>query len=338
MDRISRCTWSSHVHYDPSQLRIIFFSSAPIWVPFLQALVKDVVCDVVGVVTMPDRPSGRGMKMQPNIIKQTARDLWVADQNIQTPSRLHPEKSSTGKNFYSRLQEKEADYYVVIAYGKIVPQALLDLPKIMPVNIHGSLLPALRGASPIQSYFLDHEPLLETKNQKKETWITLIRMVHELDAWDILATKAFPVPFVRTSYDIIKEMEKQWPAFLISTLVAFPKWYIEPESQDATSVTFCWKFEKEDGSIDPYVDTLSDIYQKYRAFALRPKIFFSLGEKRVIVEELILDQVIYWQYPNDPLFSSDHTLHPSVISLYVKPSGKSRMDWQSFVHWYLHKS
>ncbi|NCQ82046.1 hypothetical protein GW750_04535 [bacterium] len=88
---------------------------------------------------------------------------------MQTPSRLHPEKSSTGKNFYSRLQEKEADYYVVIAYGKIVPQALLDLPKIMPVNIHGSLLPALRGASPIQSYFLDHEPLLETKNQKKET-------------------------------------------------------------------------------------------------------------------------------------------------------------------------
>ncbi|MEI8253437.1 MAG: formyltransferase family protein [bacterium] len=76
---------------------------------------------------------------------------------MYTPNKLNPEKSNEGKEFAERLKNKEPDLLVVIAYGKIIPQAILDIPKIAPINIHGSLLPKYRGASPIQSIFLNDE-------------------------------------------------------------------------------------------------------------------------------------------------------------------------------------
>lgn len=76
---------------------------------------------------------------------------------IQTPSKINPEKSDEGKAFAQRLTDKKPDYIVVIAYGKIIPQSILDIPTIAPINVHGSLLPKYRGASPIQSVFLNDE-------------------------------------------------------------------------------------------------------------------------------------------------------------------------------------
>jgi methionyl-tRNA formyltransferase len=91
---------------------------------------------------------------------------------VLTPSRLHPDKSDEGKQFFGQLQVLKADYFVVIAYGKILPQPILDLPAIAPINVHGSLLPAYRGASPLQSVFLD---------DVKETGITIMKMTAGCD-------------------------------------------------------------------------------------------------------------------------------------------------------------
>lgn len=130
--------------YDPSHYRVVFFSSAPIGVPFLEKLKTDPRFEVVGVITQADKPVGRGLKLTPNIIKTTAQTLGIAEQDIKTPESINPETSLEGKILYDRLEEKKADFFVVIAYGKLIPQSLLDLPPFGSINIHGSLLPKYR--------------------------------------------------------------------------------------------------------------------------------------------------------------------------------------------------
>ena len=98
------------------------------------------------------------MEMNENIIKTEAKKIPTLKHNdITTPTKLNPEKSEEGKQFAERLKEKNPDLLVVIAYGKIIPQAILDIPRIAPINVHGSLLPKYRGASPIQSTLLNND-------------------------------------------------------------------------------------------------------------------------------------------------------------------------------------
>jgi methionyl-tRNA formyltransferase len=115
------------------------------------------------------------MEMNENIIKNAANKLLMSSlrkeglqsssagdhdsggEFVNTPTKLNPEKSEEGKAFTERLAEKNPDYLVVIAYGKIIPQAILDIPKVAPINVHGSLLPKYRGASPIQTCLLNDD-------------------------------------------------------------------------------------------------------------------------------------------------------------------------------------
>ena len=98
------------------------------------------------------------MEMCENIIKKWSKSIpTLKDCDIKTPTKLNPEKSEEGREFAARLKEKDPDLFVVIAYGKILPQTILDIPKIAPINIHGSILPKYRGASPIQSTLLNND-------------------------------------------------------------------------------------------------------------------------------------------------------------------------------------
>lgn len=312
-----------HKIYDPSSYKIVFFSSAPIWVPFLEELVKDDRFEVTGVVTMPDAPAGRGMKIQENVIKIKAKELHIHD--INTPNKINPDKSDEGKDFAHWLQTKKPDYIVVIAYGKIIPQAILDIPTLGPINVHGSLLPKYRGASPIQSIFL---------NNDKETWITIMKMAATLDTGDMVAVQKFTIPFSWTTRDIITQMQKTGPAFLTDTLWKLGKWMYGYEKQDDTKATLCGKIEKESWEINPWKDSIEEIYAKYRAYAMRPKIYFIHKDKRVVVEELTLDESLYNEHIRQSLFTHKK-LHPAIQDIILKPEGKKWMSWTDFVNSYL---
>lgn len=117
-----------HKIYDPAHYKVVFVSSAPIGVPFLKHLAEDERFEITGIVTQPDKPVGRGLKLQANIIKTTALELGIAPEAITTPTKINPEKSIEGKNFFDWLQEKRPDFLVVIAYGKLIPQTILDIP------------------------------------------------------------------------------------------------------------------------------------------------------------------------------------------------------------------
>lgn len=314
-------------HYDPSSYRVIFFSSAPIGVPFLQNLMNDNRFEVIWVVTQPDKPAGRGMQMQENVIKTTATTLieHSPDNFISTPSSINPDKSLEGKTFYDWLKDKNADFFVVISYGKILPQSILDLPKFGCINIHGSLLPKYRWPSPLQSVFLEKE---------KESWITIMKMDASMDTWDIIDNIKITIPFNWTVKELIEKFEKIWPNFLNNTLWDFGKWDIGTKKQDENNIILTKKIEKVDWFFVLSSDTLDDIYAKYRAFTLRPKISFIRQDKKIIIEKLIIDEWLFEIHKAEPLLT-DWNLNLAVKDISLKPEWKKSIDWKSFVNGYL---
>ena len=312
--------------YDPEHYRVVFFSSAPIGVPFLEALAADKRFEVVGVVTQEDKPVGRGLKLTPNIIKQTALDLGLSSEEIQTPKKINPDLSLEGKNFFDRLESRKADFFVVIAYGKLMPQSLLDLPIFGSINVHGSLLPKYRGASPLQSVFLADE---------QQSWITIMHMDAGMDTGAMIDKLAFKLPFEWTVKDLIAKIQKSWPQFLNDTLRSYAKAELQAQPQNENLVTHCQKITKEQGKICPSKDPLAEVYAKYRGYFLRPKVWFPFNEKKVVIEELVLDEVLFSEMKDQPLRDEHFQLNPCVKSLMLKPEGKKAMEFQSFKNGYL---
>ncbi len=320
-----------HKIYNPDHYRVVFFSSAPIGVPFLERLANDKRFEVTGVVTQCDKPSGRWMEMGENVIKQAAKKLDISEDwsmhpgFIMTPTKLNPEKSEEGRKFTERLKEKNPDFLVVIAYGKIIPQAILDIPKIAPINVHGSILPEYRWASPIQSTLL---------NDEKETGITIMKMDAGMDTGNMIDILRFMIRFERTTKELIDEMMGVGPKFLNDTLWKYGKRLLGEVPQQEEKATYCGKIEKESWLIDPWKDTLKTIHTKYRAFFLRPKIYFMLEGKRVIIEHLKLSEPLYNSNDETPLFVGK-TLNPAVKEIKLKPEGKKAMDRKDFLHGYM---
>lgn len=313
-------------HYDPPFYKVVFFSSAPIGVPFLEQLAKDTRFQVVGVVTAPDKASGRGLEVKSNVINESATRLGI--DTILTPTKINPDKSDEGRAFTEQLKALDADFFVVIAYGKIMPQTILDIPKIGPINFHGSLLPKYRGASPMQSALLHNDTM---------TGITIMHMSEGMDEGDEIAKLAFSIDFSRTMEDLTQKMIQVGPEFLCNTLRDFGKEHLTRKPQDHEHATYATKFTKEDGKVNPREDTLQSIYNKYRAYYVRPKIFFIHNDKRVIIEKLVVDRPDTSGY-NTPMVSENNELHSSVVECVVKPEGKKEMSWNEFKRGYIEKN
>jgi len=258
MERIWKCKPDNKINYDPSSYKVIYFSSAPIWVPFLEELTKDKRFDVIATVTMPDAPSGRWQKLKENIIAEKSKQFWI--KNIFKPTKI-----KNNVEFIQQLKELEPDFFVVLSYGKILPKEVLDIPKFGPINIHGSILPKYRWASPIQSVFL---------NWEKETWITIMYMDEKMDTGDIIKIQKFPLTKEDNSKTVIDKFIKYWPKFFVDTLWDFGKWKIKRTKQDESKASYCGKFTKDDGKIDFENETAEKIYRKFQAFYLWPWIYF----------------------------------------------------------------
>lgn len=329
MDRVFKCTPWLDKNYDPDHYKVIFFCSAPIWVNFLQKLNNDKRFDLVWIVTSPDKPVGRWMKVQSNIIKQTwielNKDVEI-DDFVKTPKSIK-QTTSEWLEFQNWLKSKKPDYLVVIAYGKIIPIDILKIPNIAPINVHGSILPEYRGASPIQSVLLDN---------KEETWITVMKMSEWMDEWNIIRIQKFKIPFDFHSLNIIETITQKWPEFLNDTLWDFGKWDIKDISQEENKATYCKKISKEDGKINIFQDSLDIIFRKYKWYYLWPKIWFIMDQKfgknewkRVIIENMEIDQNLFEENKNKAIFSQSW-LNKSIQKIILKPEWKKPMEWKIF--------
>lgn len=189
-----------------------------------------------------------------------------------------------------------------------------------------------------------------------------------MDTWDMIEKLKFQIPLNRTSEDIVKKMQETWPKFLCEVLRKYSKRLLWEDKQNDSETTYCEKIEKEDWLIDPFKDTLDDIYSKYRAFYLRPKIYFHLpssvilwkthqssSAKRVIIEKITVDESKFEENKNKILidlssFATEKSpakrgkgggwkpedfLNQSIIEILLKPEGKKAMPRKEFLNWYL---
>ncbi len=200
-------------------------------VPGLQALHQNGY-EIALVVTQPDRPRGRGRRITPSPVKQTALDLGypvIQPTSIKTP------------DFADQINSFKPDFQVVIAYGKILPENVLALPRIGTINIHASLLPKLRGAAPIQWAVI---------NGEAETGVCAMRMDKGMDTGDILLTTKEPVKPDDTAGTLHDRLAAKGATVLIDTLQAYADNTIQPIPQDHNLASFAPMLTKDDGLIN----------------------------------------------------------------------------------------
>jgi methionyl-tRNA formyltransferase len=200
-------------------MRVVFLGTPTFAVPAFRMLLKHAY-DICGVFTQPDRPSGRGQKLQSGPVKILALEHGIP---VFQPARIRNEENR------SIFEELRPDFIVVVAYGQILPGWLLRSAGIAPINIHGSLLPRYRGAAPIAWAII---------NGEKSTGVTTMMMEEELDSGPILMQKEVPIPMDKTAGELTEELSVVGAELLISTLNEMQKGEVNPLAQDASQV--CW--------------------------------------------------------------------------------------------------
>jgi len=230
-------------------------------VPALKALHENGY-EVDRVVTQPDRPRGRGRKVIPSAVKATALDLGY--QLIQ------PASIKTGE-FSDQIDYLKPDFLVVIAYGRILPENVLALPRIGTINVHASLLPKLRGPAPIQWAII---------NGENETGVCTMLMEKGLDTGDILLRTKEPIKPDDTAGSLHDRLADKGATVLIDTLKAFASDTIQPLPQDHSLATYAPMLSKDDGLINWNKSAVSlDTF--IRGVTPWPGAYTFLGDKRL---------------------------------------------------------
>lgn len=244
-------------------LRIIFAGTPDFAARHLDALLSS-GHQVVGVFTQPDRPAGRGKKLMPSPVKVQAEEHGIA---VFQPSSLRPQENQ------QLVADLNADVMVVVAYGLILPKAVLDMPRLGCVNVHGSLLPRWRGAAPIQRSLWAGDA---------ETGVTIMKMDVGLDTGDMLYKLSCPITADDNSATLYDKLAELGPQGLIETLQQLADNTAKPEVQDEAQVTYAEKLSKEEAQIDWSLPA-AQLERNIRAFNPWPMSWMMIDEQPVKV-------------------------------------------------------
>jgi len=235
-------------------LRIVFMGTAELACPSLKTLLASSSCAVLAAVTRPDRPKGRDLKQQAPPVKTIAEEAGL---------RVLQPESARNPAFAATLAELQPEVIVVVAYGQILPAAVLDLPKFGCVNVHASLLPKYRGAAPIQWAILNNE---------EQTGISIMKMAAGLDTGDVLSQCATPIGLDDTAATLHDRLAVIGAELLAATLPAYVAGDITPQPQDAAGATYARKITKADGRLD-WMRPALELRNRMRAFTPWPGVF-----------------------------------------------------------------
>ena len=212
-------------------MKIIFSGTPEFAVPALQMLLAS-EHEVVAVYTQPDRPAGRGRKLQPGPVKSLALSAGIA---VYQPLNLKQDAD------IAQLKALNADLMVVVAYGLILSQQVLDIPRFGCINIHGSILPRWRGAAPINRAIMAGDT---------QTGVTIMRVVKQLDAGDMLHKTVCEIGAHETASELHDRMKVMGAEGLRKTLALMQAGQLNPEKQDEALVTYAHKLEKSESELD----------------------------------------------------------------------------------------
>jgi len=244
-------------------LRVAFFGTPDFAVPTLHALLRS-RHSVVGVVTQPDRPRGRGQRVTDSPVKQVATTRGLP---VLQPERLKDEAFLTG------MRAWQADLGVVAAYGKILPAAVLDMPRLGLLNVHASLLPRYRGAAPVHRAVIAGDA---------ETGVSIMRVVQALDAGGVFATLTRPIAPDETSADVEADLATLGADLLIHVVDDLAAGKARDTPQDADGATYAHRLQKEEGLMDWRREARA-LHNQVRGLQPWPMAWTSIGQRRLIV-------------------------------------------------------
>lgn len=249
---------------------VIFLGTPEFSCNFLEKLTTHSDFEVIGVITQEDKPTGRKKIITPPPVKITAERLGI---KVFQPHRLNKDS-----DLLNTLKKLSPDFFVVVAYGQIISKEVLEIPKIAPINVHGSILPDYRGASPIQQ---------SLRSGDTQTGLSIMKMDEGMDTGPVY--KVIPIEIAPDDTDatLRKKMSSLGAPLLPDILLNIKKGNLTATEQDSSKATYCGKIEKADGLIDPLNMTSQEIFNKWRAFVIWPGIYMYLHDKKIQLFDII---------------------------------------------------
>ena len=304
-----------------SAIRIVFFGTPEFAIPSLRALAQDERFSIIAVVTRPDEPAGRGLASAPPVLKREAERLGLP---------VYQPESLSDKTTFDHLHAFNADMFVVVAYGRILPSPILSLPSRGVINVHPSLLPLYRGPSPIQTAIL---------NGDAASGVSVILLEQgSVDAGPILAQSQCAVPSHATYASFSEDLSRTAAGLLPDTIAGYVSGAITPQPQRHEDATITKFITRTDGELDAHAPA-RNLERRVRAFAPWPGTYTTFRGKRL---KVLAAQVADESFSDPPgtivLVNKKPALVCSAGALLldvVQLEGKSPITGEAFVLGYL---
>ena len=279
--------------------RIVFFGTEAFSAPTLELLIKSNF-EVVAVITKPDTLRGRGHKLEQPAVKKIA---LANNINVLQPNKV--------TEILPELSKMQPDIGVLVSYGWIIPQSVIDAFPEGIVNGHPSLLPKYRGPSPIESAIT---------NGDRETGVSIMQLSREMDAGPVYLQEKSVLNGSETQSELYEKFAKRGAELLTGNLEKISRGELKPISQNDTDATYCRLLSKEDGILDPVLMTADECERKIRAYQVWPKTRLNfLGENLIVTRAKVLPNFAGDSWPDVIKCKDETTLQ--IVEL-VAPSGK----------------
>lgn len=301
--------------------KVIFFGGSAIFaVPALKKLAENF--EISLVVTNPEKPVGRKQTPKPSMVEDRANKMNLPVINVEKFTN----------EAVNKIKKIQPDFFVIVDYGKIIPQKLLDIPKYGAINVHPSPLPKYRGASPLQTAIL---------NGDKETAFSIMLIDKQVDHGPILAQKKAEILPDDTYGSLYKRLSELYPEFLAETLKKYLSGEIKPIPQDDSRATFTKMLSREDGKID-WSKSAEEIERMVRAYNPWPGTFTEFNGKKLKILRCHPERAERTEGSHTPgqLFIFDKKLAAkcgkgTLLLDQVQPEGKKSMSGEEFARGYL---
>ena len=294
-------------------MKVVVASSSPVAIPLISALNASSTHQLLGLLTNPDKATGRGMHVVANELATWAESLGL---NVQKPENNDEVKKV--------IENIKPEIVITIAYGRIIPLELLELPKSGWINVHFSLLPRWRGAAPVQWAILTGD---------KQTGITVFKLDKGMDTGPVYLEQVTPINDNENSDELLKRLSQIGSDLAIKSLELISDGVI-PKPQASNGITLAPKISKNDGKID-WQQSSNQVVNRFRALSSNPGVWSLLGELRIKIDALVASSFVDQIKPADIVINGERlfvgVLDGVIEILILTPAGRSQMSAAEFI-------
>ena len=294
-------------------MKVVIASSSPVAIPLISALNASSTHQLLSLLTNPDKATGRGMHVVANELATWTESLGI---NIQKPENNDELKKI--------IESIKPEVVITIAYGRIIPHELLEIPKYGWINVHFSLLPRWRGAAPVQWAIL---------NGDKQTGITVFKLDKGMDTGPVYLEQATPINDDENSDGLLKRLSQIGSELAIKSLELISEG-VTPKPQASIGITLAPKISKNHGKID-WTQSSDQVVNRFRALSSNPGVWSLLGELRIKIDALVSSSLVDQIKPADIVINGERlfvgVLDGVIEILILTPAGRSKMSAAEFI-------